>query len=76
MKCLIGIVAYFLNNKDTFRTFLLALAKQASDYTSAKITEIIKQILVEFVIKDRIGYFITNNVGENDIDLYNLTIKY
>ena len=63
---LCGIIVYFINNKEGYKSFLFSILKLASQYTSVNIADGIAAILTKFNISNKIGYFILDNISNNN----------
>jgi hypothetical protein len=63
---LCGIVAYFINNKGRYKSFLLSILELASRHTGDNIADGVAAIITEFNIGDKLGYFILDNASNND----------
>lgn len=62
---LLGIVAHFIDQEGKPITTLLALPRQHGRHTGLNISETIAEILTEFDVQDKLGYFITDNAYNN-----------
>jgi hypothetical protein len=63
---LCGIVVYFIDNKGSYRTFLLSILKLTRRYIGVNIADGVAAILMEFNISNKIGYFILDNMLNNN----------
>ena len=68
----VGIVVHFIDAKYKLRTFLLSLPHISGRHTGVNQSELLKEIIYEFGIGDKLGFFITDNADNNDTCIYDL----
>ena len=67
---LTGVCVHHLNAEGQVVNYLIALLTQLGRYLSINYAEVVGNVLASFNIsKERIGYFITNNAGNNNTAL-------
>jgi hypothetical protein len=66
---------HFLNNKGKFCIFLLGLPWIEGRHGGENLANRSSEILYEYGIEERTGYFITDNAGSNNTYLKDLGIK-
>ena len=76
MIALIGIVVHFLDADNRLRTFLLALPQQLGSHRGVNLAETVKDVLVEYGLEDKLGYFVADNAENNDTCLSELAEEY
>ena len=76
LRALLGINCYFANKFSNLKTFLLSLLEQSSPYSSINITNNVTTIINYFNLIDKIGYFIIDNVTNNDTYIEALRIEF
>jgi hypothetical protein len=64
---IIGIIAYYLDKDLVNRSTLIGIRKVKGAHSGENIAEVIIPVLVEIRIVSRLGYFIGDNAGPNDI---------
>jgi hypothetical protein len=62
---LLGLVAHFLDHSGVPKTVLLSLPRQKGRHCGHRILETIAEVIREFDIGNKLGYFITGNVSSN-----------
>jgi hypothetical protein len=62
---LLGLVAHFLDHSGLPRTLLLSLPRQRGRHCGHGISGIIAEVVREFDIGNKLGYFITDNASNN-----------
>ena len=65
---LLGVVAHYLDKELELRTVLLAL-KPTYGHHGEELQETLLAVLREYKISDKIGYFVADNAGNNDVAL-------
>jgi hypothetical protein len=76
MIALMGIIVHFLDADNILRTFLLALPEQLDSHRGINIAETVKDILVEYGLENKLGYFVADNADNNDTCLEELAVEY
>ncbi|OBS16274.1 hypothetical protein FPOA_13066 [Fusarium poae] len=72
---LLGLTVHFLDDEGKFRTFLLGLPRIEGRHGSENLADRVSEILHEYGIEERTGYFVTDNAGSNDTCLEDLGIE-
>ena len=65
-KALLGIVAHFIDGTGTPRTLLLALRELLGVHNGANISELLINVIKEYKIDAKIGFFVGDNADNND----------
>ena len=71
-----GICVHYLDKEDMIHNFLLALLEQLGRHLGINYAKVIANILTKYNIVERIGFFVTDNAGNNDTCLEQLAIKF
>jgi hypothetical protein len=66
---------HFLDDEGKFRTFLLGLPRIEGRHGGENLADRVSEILHEYGIEERTGYFVTDNAGSNDMCLEDLGIE-
>ena len=62
-----GVCIYYLNCKGRVVDYLIALLEQLGCYTGINYAMVIGDVLAHFkVTKESLGYFVTDNIGNNN----------
>ena len=61
-----GVVVHFIDEDARKCTFLLGLLQVESSHTGENIADSVGEIISEFDLQDRIGYFVLDNASNND----------
>ncbi|KAK2669173.1 hypothetical protein RAB80_014699 [Fusarium oxysporum f. sp. vasinfectum] len=69
---LLGLTVHFLDDAGKFRTFLLGLPRIEGRHGGENVADRVSEILHEYGIKERTGYFVTDNASSNDTCLEDL----
>ncbi|KJZ69950.1 hypothetical protein HIM_10658 [Hirsutella minnesotensis 3608] len=69
---LIGNTVHFLDEEGKYRTFLLGLPQVEGRHSGENLADRISEILHEYGLKGRVGYFVTDNAESNDTCLEEL----
>ncbi|KAG7416622.1 putative AC9 transposase [Fusarium oxysporum f. sp. raphani] len=69
---LLGLTVHFLDDEGKFRTFLLGLPRIEGRHGGENLADRVSEILHEYGIEERTGYFVTDNAGSNDTCLEDL----
>ncbi|OBS17423.1 hypothetical protein FPOA_12072 [Fusarium poae] len=72
---LLGLTVHFLDDEGKFRTFLLGLPRIEGRHGGENLADRVSEILHEYGIEERTGYFVTDNAGSNDTCLEDLGIE-
>ena len=62
----IDIVCHFLDQNKQLRTVLLAVRNMHGDHSGKNLAKAILPVLDEYLLKAKLGYFITDNASSND----------
>jgi hypothetical protein len=62
---LLGLVAHFLDHSGVPKTVLLSLPRQKGRHCGHRISETVAEVIREFDIGNKLGYFITDNASNN-----------
>ena len=63
---LLGLTVHFLDEEGRFRAFLLGLPQVEGRHTGENLADRVSEIIHEYGLEDRIGYFVTDNADNND----------
>ncbi|KAJ6440216.1 Cuticle-degrading protease [Purpureocillium lavendulum] len=69
---LLGLTVHFLDDEGNFRTFLLGLPRIEGRHCGENLADRVSEILHEYGLEDRVGYFVTDNAESNDTCLEDL----
>lgn len=72
---LLGLTVHFLDDEGKFRTFLLGLPRIEGSHSGENLADRVSEIIHEYSIEDRVGYFITDNAESNDTCLSHIGIE-
>lgn len=74
---LTGVCVHHLNQKGRVVDYLIALPQQLGRHTGINFAEVIGDVLAQFkVTKESLGYFVTDNAGNNDTCLDHLATVF
>lgn len=65
-KALMAVVAHYTNRQYRVETRLLALRRLHGDHSGENQAGLLSEVLKDFEITDKIGYFVTDNASNND----------
>jgi len=63
----LGVVAYYMLLNGEIKAFLLGLRQLKGVYFGENIAEIVRTLIYEYKIENRIGYFVFDNISFNNI---------
>jgi hypothetical protein len=63
---IIGVVAHYLSKDLESRTRLIAMRSIEGPHTGANQAQVIAEVIEDYEIRDQLGYFVTDNAGNND----------
>ena len=63
---LLGVVAHFVDKDYQLRTIMLALRRITGSYSGENLAYTLEQIIEEFEITGRLGYFVLDNAESNN----------
>jgi hypothetical protein len=72
---LIGVVAYYTDNTFKNRIVIIALKRLYEAHSGENIGSLLIEIINDFDLKERLGYFVINNVSSNDTCVYYILIS-
>jgi hypothetical protein len=67
-----GVIACYTDNTFRNRTVMIALKRLHETYSGENMASLLIEIINNFDLKERLGYFVTNNAGSNDIYVYHI----
>jgi len=76
LMALNGVVAHFVTCEGASKTLLLALPEQDDDHIGINIADTVAEVIEEFRISSRLGYFVLDNAGNNDTCIRQLATRY
>lgn len=62
----VDVICHFIDAKRQFRTLLLAVRHNKGDYSDKNQAKSIIPVLEEYSLKEKLGYFITDNASSNN----------
>jgi hypothetical protein len=65
-----GVVAYYADNTFKNRTIMIALKRLHEIYSGENMDFLLIEIINNFDLKERLGYFIIDNISSNDTCVY------
>jgi hypothetical protein len=71
-----GVVAYYADNTFKNRTVMIALKRLHEAHSGENMGSLLIEIINDFDLKERLGYFITNNTSSNDTCVYHILISF
>jgi hypothetical protein len=69
-----GVVAYYADNIFKNRTVIIALKRLYEAHSGENMGSLLIEIINNFDLKDRLGYFIIDNANSNDTCVYHILI--
>jgi hypothetical protein len=66
---LLGVVVHYLNENHERRVVVLGLRDTLGSHTGANMADHLLQVIQDFVIADKIAYFMADNASNNDAAL-------
>ena len=63
---LMGVVAHYTDKSFKNRTIMLALKRLHNNHSGENMGSLMIEIIKDYDLKERLGYFITDNAGSND----------
>lgn len=76
LRALLGVNCHFADEFGNLKPFLLALPERSGPHSSVNIADNVAAIIHNFNLKDKIGYFMTDNATNNDTRLEELGVKF
>lgn len=65
-RSILGIVGHYTNSKGKNITLLLGLRRLIGSHSGANMAEPVIQVIQEYELADKIGYFVLDNATNND----------
>jgi hypothetical protein len=72
----VGIVVHFIDAEYNLQTFLLSLPHISGRHTGVNQSELLKDIIQEFQIQDKIGFFVIDYAENNDACISDLAAEF
>ncbi|KAG7408600.1 putative AC9 transposase [Fusarium oxysporum f. sp. rapae] len=63
----LGVAAHFINKSGLRRTAVLALREVEGEQSGENIADVLLQVIKDYKITDRVGYFMSDNASANDV---------
>ena len=63
---MLGVVAHYMDNMGKNRTVLLGLRRLRGPHSGENMAQLIIEIIMEYDVVDKIGYFVLDNASSND----------
>ena len=73
---LLGLAAHFINEAGKPMTILLSMPRQKGKHSGLVLAETVGDIISEYCLEDKLGYFITDNAYSNDTCLTHLGTEF
>jgi hypothetical protein len=73
---LLGTCAHFINSDGVPVNALLALPRQKGKHSGSNLSETVSDIIAEYALQDKIGYFTTDNASSNETCMDNLAKEH
>jgi hypothetical protein len=70
-----GVIAYYTDNTFKNRIVMIALKRLHETYSGENMGSLLIEIINDFDLKERLGYFVINNVSSNDTCVYHILIS-
>jgi hypothetical protein len=70
-----GVIAHYTDNIFKNRTVMIALKRLYEAYSGENISSLLIEIINNFDLKERLRYFITDNVSSNDTCVHHIFIS-
>jgi hypothetical protein len=71
-----GVIAYYADNIFKNRIIIIALKRLHEIYSGENIGFLLIEIINDFDLKERLRYFVINNVSSNDTCVYYIFISF
>ena len=75
-KALLGVCAHFIDSSGTAVNTLLSLPRQKGKHSGVNLSESVSDIIAEYALQDKLGYFTTDNAASNQTCLDHLAKEY
>ncbi|KAM5529351.1 transposase-like protein [Fusarium oxysporum f. sp. phaseoli] len=63
----LGVAAHFIDKSGLRRTAVLALREVEGEHSEENIADVLLQVIKDYKITDRVGYFMSDNASANDV---------
>ena len=63
----LGVAAHFIDKSGLRRTAVLALREVEGEHSGENIGDVLLQVIKDYKITDRVGYFMSDNASVNDV---------
>ncbi|KAL6405977.1 HAT domain-containing protein [Ilyonectria robusta] len=63
----LGVAAHFIDKSGLRRTAVLALREVEGEHSGENIADVLLQVIKDYKITDRVGYFMSDNASANDV---------
>jgi hypothetical protein len=71
-----GVIAYYADNIFKNRTVMIALKRLHETYSGKNIGFLLIEIINDFDLKERLRYFITDNISSNDTCVHHIFTSF
>jgi hypothetical protein len=71
-----GVVAHYTNNIFKNRIIMIALKRLHETYSGENMDFLLIEIINNFDLKERLRYFVINNVSSNDTCVHHILISF
>ena len=71
-----GVVAHYTDNTFRNRTIMIALKRLHETHSGENMGSLLIEIINNFDLNERLGYFVIDNVGLNDTYIYYILISF
>jgi hypothetical protein len=71
-----GVVAHYTDNIFKNRIIMIALKRLHETHSGENIGSLLIEIINNFDLKERLGYFVTNNASSNDTCVYHIFTSF
>jgi hypothetical protein len=72
---LMGVIAHYTDNTFRNRTIMIALKRLHETHSGENMASLLIEIINDFDLKERLRYFLTDNVGSNDTCVHHILIS-
>jgi hypothetical protein len=70
-----GVIAHYIDNIFKNRTVIIALKRLHEAHSGENMGSLLIEIINNFDLKERLRYFVTNNISSNDTCVYHILIS-
>jgi hypothetical protein len=71
-----GVVAHYADNTFKNRIVMIALKRLHETYSDENMSSLLIEIINDFDLKERLGYFIIDNASSNDTCVYHILTSF